>query len=194
MFQSFPLGDRSSVNLRGEFHVDNVTVYDTLPSKSTDSPRAMHIDGIEANPLSSAERQGQTTSAEVELGKVNDIPEATSGKPPVALVEKKSPSIDADTLYPMFWSLQEYFSNPTKLFDSSNLAAFKSGLQATLDKFKQVHVDSESRGSIKVSDESKRGIKRKREGGQDMASSFNPKYLTNRDLFELEVWSDTSES
>src|SRR5258707_1323014 len=29
MFQSFPLGDRSSVNLLGEYHVENVTSFET---------------------------------------------------------------------------------------------------------------------------------------------------------------------
>ncbi len=28
LFQSFPLGDKSSVNLRGEFHVENVTSFE----------------------------------------------------------------------------------------------------------------------------------------------------------------------
>src|ERR1700742_3142109 len=32
MFQSFPLGDRSSVNLRGEYHVENLTTYETEPA------------------------------------------------------------------------------------------------------------------------------------------------------------------
>lgn len=93
-----------------------------------------------------------------------------------------------DTLYPLFWALQDSFSTPTKLFDSSNFQNFKLGLESTLYKFKDVHNDLEVRGATKASDEAKRGTKRKRGGSTDeISSSFNPKYLTSRDLFELEV-------
>src|SRR5277367_4197746 len=44
LFQSFPLGDKSSVNLRGEYHVDNLTVYDEItPNTAADLSR-MDVD------------------------------------------------------------------------------------------------------------------------------------------------------
>ena len=95
---------------------------------------------------------------------------------------------DLDMLYPLFWALQDNFSTPTKLFDSSNFQRFKGGLESTLHKFKDVHNDLEVRGATRASDEAKRGTKRKRGSSTDeLSSSFNPKYLTSRDLFELEV-------
>lgn len=95
---------------------------------------------------------------------------------------------DMDTLYPMFWSLQDSFSTPTKLFDSSHFRSFKGGLEATMRKFKAVLQELQDRGSTKLLDESKRGLKRKRSHAEDeLSSSFNPKYLTSRDLFDLEV-------
>lgn len=95
---------------------------------------------------------------------------------------------DLDSLYPLFWALQDSFSNPTNLFDSSKFQTFKLGLESTLHKFKDVHNDLEVRGVTRASDEAKRGTKRKRGGSADeLTSSFNPKYLTSRDLFELEV-------
>lgn len=95
---------------------------------------------------------------------------------------------DLDSLYPLFWALQDSFSNPTNLFDSSKFQTFKLGLESTLHKFKDVHNDLEARGVTRASDEAKRGTKRKRGGSTDESSgSFNPKYLTSRDLFELEV-------
>jgi THO complex subunit 1 len=39
MFQSFPLGDRSSVNLRGEYHTENVTTFDVLPQTKADTEK-----------------------------------------------------------------------------------------------------------------------------------------------------------
>jgi THO complex subunit 1 len=41
---------------------------------------------------------------------------------------------------------------------------------------------------VKIAEEGKRGMKRKRSQCEDdLANAFNPKYLTSRDLFELEV-------
>ena len=95
---------------------------------------------------------------------------------------------DMDTLYPIFWSLQESFSTPTKIFNNSHFQSFKDGLGATMRKFKAVHQELQDRGSTKHLDESKRGLKRKRNLADDeLSSSFNPKYLTSRDLFDLEV-------
>ena len=95
---------------------------------------------------------------------------------------------EMDSLYSIFWSLQDYFSQPTKLFDNQSLQSFKVGLQMTLSKFKQIHQDQHARGSSKFPAESKRRFKRKRDGQEDeLASTFNPKYLTSRDLFDLEI-------
>ncbi|GJC86800.1 THO complex subunit 1 [Colletotrichum liriopes] len=44
MFQSFPLGDKSSVNLRGEYHVENVTVFDDIGAKTEATPEQMDVD------------------------------------------------------------------------------------------------------------------------------------------------------
>src|SRR5271155_5726723 len=44
LFQSFPLGDKSSVNLRGEYHVENVTTFDHLSQKSEDAIKPMELD------------------------------------------------------------------------------------------------------------------------------------------------------
>ena len=147
----------------------------------------MDVDVDEGKDAPKAVNDGLPATTEIELEQPDVASEAAPKYPATTSTDKKGATMDADTLYPIFWSLQEYFSNPTKLFDLSNLKAFKAGLKATLDTFKEIHIDLESRGSSKAPDESKRGTKRKREGGQDMASSFNPKYLTNRDLFELEV-------
>ena len=96
--------------------------------------------------------------------------------------------MDIGTLYLLFWSLQENFSTPTRLFDDTNLQRFQKGLSSTLVKFKEVQQDLQVRGTSKLHDDGKRGVKRKRNGQEDeLSSSFNPKYLTSRDLFDLEV-------
>ncbi|RBR09626.1 uncharacterized protein FIESC28_09774 [Fusarium coffeatum] len=155
MFQSFPLGDKSSVNLRGEYHVENVTTYETTTTRDDDFKMAVdepeeHSKQIESKP---------------------------SAKPADVKKGDKERPLSTDELYPLFWSLQEYFSQPKKLFEASSLSSFKGSLMATMNVFQTVHNDS------------KRSLKRKRESSEEDESSnaFNPKYLTSKDLFDLEI-------
>ena len=172
MFQSFPLGDKSSVNLRGEFHVENVTTFDDIKARD-DWDVAMSSDDVEAT--SAVASDGSTTA-----GPGKDTPQKDSkGATP-------SSEVDLDVLYPIFWSLQADFSSPTRLFDTTNITTFKKGLEATIDCFKKVPVSMGP--GVRNQEEGRRGVKRKH-GAEDaeVFSTFNPKYLTSRDLFELEV-------
>jgi len=89
-----------------------------------------------------------------------------------------------DELHPRFWGLQKTFAYPPTIFEPTLLADFKIAFSATLTKFN---------GVPKVMSapvvETKHGIKRKSEDPQrdEIANNFNPKYLTSRELFELEV-------
>lgn len=157
LFQSFPLGDKSSVNLRGEFHVENVTTYDEVPSLTKSGDGAMDIDGQDKDP-SAAPNGGQEKT-------------------------------DLGALYPVFWSMQSLFSSPTKLFDEESMQQFKTGIKQILACF--LHVATNSAPSA-AQDLDRRGIKRKRgdvngDNAELNSLAFNPKYLTNRDLFDLEI-------
>lgn len=191
MFQSYPLADKSSVNLRGDYHVNNVTIYDRTSPKPATNSRHMDVNVKETKTANGmTHNHNISTSAKSNQSIVSDpaLNDATADKIKTSNGEPISSALDIDTLYPMFWSLQEYFSVPTKLFDASNLKTFKNGLQAALTKFEEVERDFETSGSGRTPEESKRGIKRKRgSASAGAASSFNPKYLTSRDLFELEV-------
>jgi THO complex subunit 1 len=176
MFQSFPLGDRSSVNLRGEYHTENVTSFDVLPVKETESEN-MDVDS-EVKPA----------AVEIKVtanGVGKNVEDANTGKG-VTFSKSETP-MTADELYPIFWSLQESFNQPKKLFVTENFAGFKAGLEATMVMFKSVQNEMTPR-PVKSVEDGKRGIKRKRsQGDDDLANAFNPKYLTSRDLFELEA-------
>ncbi len=115
--------------------------------------------------------------------------EPTAGTKGVTFSRAEKP-MSSDELYPIFWALQQNFSQPKRLFDPKhleNFANFKSGLEATMAVFKSVQAENSGRPT-KLSDESKRGTKRKRgQGDDDLANAFNQTYLTNPDLFELEV-------
>lgn len=176
MFQCFPLGDRSSVNLRGEYHVENVTTYEETPVEPDDSADKMAVDS-EADSGKDGKEDNKATTKAVSFDAKN---KPAAEKP-----------LDTNALYPIFWSLQHQFSQPTTLFDSAQLAKFKSGLEATMTAFETV---DKLQRSTKGSDESKVTPQKRKhpEGDEDLRSSTNnPKYLTSRDLFELEVRSIT---
>lgn len=152
LFQCFPLGDKSSVNLRGEFHVENITTYDG--SATSENEHVMDVD--------TADHAGQ------------DGVESTS---------------HLNELYPLFWSLQTLFSSPTKLFESQSMAMLKDAINSTIATFSTVAKDMPGTSST---NEEKRGVKRKIDGtnfesSELDSSTFNPKYLTNRHLFDLEI-------
>ena len=162
LFQSFPLGDKSSVNLRGEYHVENVTTFDS-DSGAEDHSKAMDIDVASSGTIQTAETGSQLGS-----------------------LQKPETSATLNDLYPAFWSLQADFSAPTRLFDAQTLAKFKTGIKMTMACFERMNTGA----SVSQSKDSSQyaGFKRKRtRTDADVAGRYNPKYLTNRDLFDLEV-------
>ncbi|KAH8683150.1 guanylate kinase [Tricladium varicosporioides] len=178
LFQSFPLGDKSSVNLRGEFHTENVTSFDEVPPRELDI-ESMDVDSdAKKTPIPTLKVPDTAASA-------SKVGEGTNSSAKGSFSSK--PAMSVDELYPVFWSLQQSFSQPKRLFDKEHFATFKSGLESTMVMFN--HVQSETHGrTTKSIDENKRGVKRKRgQGDDDLANAFNPKYLTSRDLFELEI-------
>jgi len=192
LFQSFPLGDRSSVNLRGEYHVENATIFEKLPLEGEIETST----GMEVDEKGQGDRDHNTLSGDAlataagnqrqKLERSEILTQNIKNGERAADINDAVPSMDA--LYATFWSLQESFSRPVRLFDDTNLEAFKDGLKSTIHKFKDVQQEQQARGQAKHPEESRRGVKRKRNGQEDeLASTFNPKYLTSRDLFELEV-------
>ena len=88
-------------------------------------------------------------------------------------------------LYSVFWRLQQDFSVPTRLFEDDAFATFKEGLETTLARFEKSTTVVETKSTA----EEPRGTKRKlgQESNTLYDDTYNPKYLTSRELFELEV-------
>lgn len=178
--KSFPIHERSAVNLRGEFNVENITIFDDVPEPSAEDVESMDID---------------------------DIPDLVgmAGKMPTPTEKKQKPDeaeVALNQLYRTFWSLQPDFSDPARLFVPENFARFKTGLEATLARFRIADEAGQATSGASKPGQSKRnedrkptsshansGEKRSRDDGdaQMLGESFNPKYLTGRELFELEV-------
>ena len=192
MFQSFPLGDKSSVNLRGEYHTENVTTFDdstTMP----DQPESglMDVDSKMGNTDSEHIESGQPANPTLETTKAA----STEATQPEMLVnaddqpkETENTEDDPNRFYAEFWSLQRNFAMPTRLFEEENFQELKRGMSSTIRKFRTVNQGLQARNPSVAVDDMKRGTKRKSEDyEQDLSNSFNPKYLTSRDLFDLEV-------
>ncbi|KAJ4349710.1 uncharacterized protein N0V89_008327 [Didymosphaeria variabile] len=167
LFQSFPLGHKGSVNLRGEFHVGNVTTFEDFIV---------------------SEQSGDLVMLDAPTSQVEDVkeeakPEETKPTEADSRTEEKPSTMDIDTLYPVFWSLQHSFSNPPRLFDDEKFKQFQTALEATLAKFKEVPKVIQSGPSAR-----KAGSSTSADDSYDeFANAFNPKYLTSRDLFKLEL-------
>lgn len=175
------------MNLRGEYHTENVTTFDEIQRDVEKADSPMDVDS--KTPSGNAGDTEVSTGGEDTTKQLaGDAPKTPSLVTPDSKENEAKQPLDMDTLYPIFWNLQANFSAPTRLFDTQHFSSFKEGLEATLKTFQQVLTALGARGASKGQEELRRGTKRKRMGdGTEMASSFNPKYLTSRDLFELEV-------
>lgn len=193
LFQSFPLGDKSSVNLRGEFHVENLTTFDDLPTATDEQETG---DRMEVDTEEAADN-GQDVKAEEEGkadGDIKAAPVPYSDDTASANISSKGQDsqlpdkIEFGNLYSKFWSMQQTFSNPTKAFAQNDFTDFKSSLELTIKAFKAVSKLVQTKETVRQGESNTRSLKRTRSRESDeLASSFNPKYLTNKDLFELEV-------
>ncbi|SMR48829.1 unnamed protein product [Zymoseptoria tritici ST99CH_1E4] len=183
LFQTFPLGDKSSVNLRGEFHVENTTKFDdseVVPAEGNGE----HME-IDSQPKEEPIKEHTPAPA---------VPTKPGSKAvPIKAPHKKIPEEEAlptSELYPIFWRLQHDFSDPTRLFDTAKFTAFKKGLASTIVKFKKTPTVVQT----KAGEEEKRGTKRKigengtvDDSSDHLMDNYNPKYLTSKDLFDLEL-------
>lgn len=112
LFKIFPLGDKSAVNLRGEYHTDNKTSFDDSHQKKTTAQ-----DAAADTEMKDAAASTDDTSLQQEQG------------------ESKR---EEDPLYAKFWTMQHTFSNPPRLFEDADLEELKSALKQTLDRFESV--------------------------------------------------------
>jgi THO complex subunit 1 len=169
MFQSFPLGDKSSVNLRGNFHVENVTTFEDFLKATNATEDLMQVDAPVPEPKTTDKATSEEQTVKSGQEDVRD--------------DEKATTADIESLYPVFWSLQHSFSNPPRLFEEDHFKHFRESLEATFEKFKEVPKVIQT-GDI----DRKKGQENRADDNYDaFANTYNPKYLTSRDLFKLEV-------
>ncbi|OQO07798.1 hypothetical protein B0A48_06589 [Cryoendolithus antarcticus] len=190
LFQTFPLGDKSSVNLRGEFHVENTTNYDTSQDAEITGGDAMEVDttapATATNTPKAPSTKDSTPQPNVKSGGKSGS-KSTPPKVTQPVIEEEV--LDSSKLYPIFWRLQQDFSDPTRLFDQPHFHQFKNGLAATIVMFRKTPtVQAKAAGADKRGTKRKQGVNGLDEAAEDhFVDNYNPKYLTSRDLFNLEL-------
>ncbi|KAG0310121.1 hypothetical protein BGZ99_000645 [Dissophora globulifera] len=181
----FPITERSGVNLKGDFHTDNVTLVES--------------EDITAVQDMSPSHSRKDDASNVPNGTSMDVDEDT----------KNTTQDDRDAVkkelsfYTEFWSLQGFFCNPALLINSpTNMAKLQTGIEHALAKFSAAEeVNQKDRGQrttspepdtiTKTSTESSSTAKRKHSQLVDddatEPTTYFPKFLTSPKLLQLEI-------
>ncbi|CAL1694925.1 unnamed protein product [Somion occarium] len=160
----FPLGERSGVNLRGEY------------GPAWEGPG---VERWEKSEISKAEQAKEEDSDKMQVDEPKvEIDSATASK--------EEPK---DDFYRVFWSLQSPFSRPPMFAEPHILPKFKEAVNRVLPVIKEATAKERAlMGSKTVSGAS---LKRKREseaiGDPNTQDYFFAKYLTSPELLDLEV-------
>ena len=163
----FPLKEKSGLNLVSQFNVDNKTLYNV---KSEFSPPPVKVEAPPAVKMEEGELDSVTDADSSAVGgEGGAVTTTTNGKSDAPIVDH--------VLYKKFWSLQDFFNKPTKLYDKNIWKGFHSHLNAVLKVFENFKMED-----VKTSSSS------------SSASLFTPtddvifaKYLTNEKLLDLQL-------
>lgn len=210
----YPLGEKSGVNLRGNFNLGKGTVWEQEVAKK-------EMEGAKEDAKKEEEEgegQGKPKEGEdAKMAEVEEGEEAEPGQPNGAGASLSAPDSAASAcpdsplactdngtssgFYATFWSLQRFFNNPHLLFapappassssssSSSPLSELHAGVRKTLAAFDAATkkekelagaAKGESAGSAKAGGEDTAGE-------EQLEEYFFPKFLTSRNLLDLEV-------
>jgi hypothetical protein len=94
-----------------------------------------------------------------------------------------------DKFYSSFWTLQRYFSSPLSTLSDSNWDIFTKGFDNILREFESISAQTVELSSEKRKRDSQEKVDRKLTSAviADLKEFFFPKYLTSRNLFNLQV-------
>lgn len=108
----FPLGERSGVNSRGDFNIDNKTTWEALLDQEQEEKKPAEIEEADDNRGSldrSIDPKEDSILASDEPGDV------TKAVPDEELIA----SLNDSVFYELFWKAQAWFANPSLLFNSN---------------------------------------------------------------------------
>jgi THO complex subunit 1 transcription elongation factor len=189
----FPLGERSGVNLRGEYGPvwEGVMVGEKTDEKSDETTKA-DDDGHK-------KAAGEEDTMEVDVAKLDDG-DAKKTSPTEKAPSKKEGAwriltfishlfTNVKEFYNTFWSLQLPFSKPPLFANPATFPEFKEAVTKVLPSIKEA--TAKERAMMGSSRSGLGSLKRKREPetGEDTTTSeyFFAKFLTSPELLDLEV-------
>lgn len=166
--RAFPLSEKSGLNIRGSFNVENVTIYHKADDSEDQNMR----------------------DVDTEMKDAENATEEASTKSDNKAETRAASNASED--YEVFWSLQDYFRDPTQLLSQSGIESFKSKAGRVAEILKSVQVKSGKRSfrdtaAYSLALTSNVGGKNDADD-EDGKAQFVPKWLTSPDLFELELY------
>ncbi|PPR06601.1 hypothetical protein CVT24_001786 [Panaeolus cyanescens] len=166
----FPLGERSGVNLRGEYGPMWERVSSVGRTAAQESDIEMKLDS----------EQKQDTSDAVQTDKMQVDPP----KVPTPTTEERK-----EEFYNIFWSLQLPFSRPPLFAQPQTYQEFKDAVIKVLPIIKEATAKERAMMGSRSSSSGTNGLKRKREPeeGTNNNDYFFAKFLTSPDLLDLEI-------
>ncbi|WFD35452.1 hypothetical protein MCUN1_002306 [Malassezia cuniculi] len=200
---TFSIGERSGVNLRGDFNTDNI-----CPIQSTEVPEAMDEDQPEETNSHDAQAKAGEHEEAAETESVRHTDDASTDAATDADADAKATTqqrrprkrFHADTVqdphfYVLFWSLQRYFAEPALVFSADGpgkpavdaldvsdpavsgtpeLATFRRLVRCTLEVFSKFALPTKKRAAL-------------RDEPKSVRDSFYPKFLSGRALLDFEL-------
>lgn len=184
LFQTFPLGEKGWVNHKGEFNLENITTYNLPTPANEDSDAAMR-DAESAPPAS------KPVGEPMAIDKPSFLAQKEANRTPGKGGASSKLDINNESalreFYPSFWSMQEVFTNPLRIEDADAFNQFKSALGSTIDWFRSIpNVSAQVSGRDEGFSEGQ-SLEVDSDGNPLDPDVINQKYLTNFELFKLEV-------
>ena len=183
MSQVFPLGERSGVNLRGEYG----PVWDIPVGKEGEGK-------MEGQAPENKDATEEGNKMQIDEIKPEESPEANKKEGTYYATSSRRIFTDCSIsieFYNTFWSLQLPFSRPPIFSEPGTFAKFKEAVNKVLPVIKEATAKERALMGSKTSSGQHGALKRKREleGVEDSAGGeyFFAKYLTSPELLELEV-------
>lgn len=177
----FPLGERSGVNLRGEYGPTWGGVELVKPKEEEMSDEDKKV------------KSPETEKVEGLVDETKKTQEQKDGTDRVSTPSFNLLNHSFADFYHTFWSLQLYFSKPPVFAQPSTFAQFQEAVDKVLPAIKEATAKERAMmGSKAVAASNASTLKRKRdavEGEEELSSTeyFFAKFLTSSELLDLEV-------
>ncbi|KAF5323330.1 hypothetical protein D9611_005535 [Ephemerocybe angulata] len=175
MSLAFPLGERSGVNLRGEYGPQWEGVTYSSGNKEGSSPEEKGEEDVDMKGADSNGSEEDKDTMDVDT------------KP---VVHEKTEAEKKEEFYNTFWSLQLYFSNPRTFVTPGSLEEFKQSVGKVIPVIKEATAKERAMMGSRNNTGTAASLKRKLEPDIEEANIndyFFSKFLTSPELLDLEI-------